>query len=226
MWRKTRKNKTAPEPTQQEPSITNMASKAFNKAVSAAPGIMKMGAKLGDTVIEQVTSKNYKAFKESKGKEGKGEGQEESKSEGQEESKGQEKDEGQEESKGEGEEVKTCKENTDCKDGKECKEGECIELSFWSQIKKDAKSGNFENLAKSLPSLPPFPAAEVMKILTSLNELYQQNFPKIGQFATIYIDNEVTKKKNELELNQALAEQTKKTDLDKHMDIYIQHVLK
>jgi hypothetical protein len=200
-----------------------MASKAFNKAVSAAPGIMKMGAKLGDTVIEQVTSKNYKAFKESKGKEGQEESKGQEKGEGQEESKGQEKGEGQE---SKGEESKTCKENTDCKDGEECKEGECIELSFWSQIQKDAKSGNFENLAKSLPSLPPFPAAEVMKILTSLNELYQQNFPKIGQFATIYIDNEVTKKKNELELNQALAEQTKKTDLDKHMDIYIQHVLK
>ena len=105
------------------------------------------------------------------------------------------------------------------------KEEEEPDLTFFEQIKKDAKDGKFTDIVKSLPSPPPFPTALVMQIIMSLNDIFQQNIGKVGQYANITIDSEIEKKKNELELTKALGEQAKKTDLETHMPIYVTHVL-
>jgi len=99
------------------------------------------------------------------------------------------------------------------------------DLSFFEQIKKDVKDGKFSDIVKSLPSLPPFPSALVMQIIMSLNDIFQQNIGKVGQYANATIDSEIEKKKNELELTKALGEQSKKTNLETHMPVYISHVL-
>ena len=102
---------------------------------------------------------------------------------------------------------------------------ETDELSIFEQIKKDAKSGKFEDIMKSLPSPPPFPTAVVMQIVGALNDIFQQNIGKVSKFAEAAIDAELEKKKNELELSKALGEQAKKTDLKSQMTTYVQHVL-
>ena len=99
------------------------------------------------------------------------------------------------------------------------------DLSFFDQIKKDAKDGKFSDIMKSLPSPPPLPIGLIMEIVGSLNDIFKQNIGKVGQYTNIYIDSELEKKKNELELTKALGEHAKKTDLEKQMPIYIEHVL-
>ena len=107
------------------------------------------------------------------------------------------------------------------KEEKEEKDPENPEVSIFKQLSNDFKEGNFPKAAL----IPPLPSGIVMQIIGSLNQLFQENFPKVGKLASIYIDKEVLEKENELKLNEALAEQVKKTDLDKHMDVYIKSVL-
>lgn len=100
------------------------------------------------------------------------------------------------------------------------------DLTVFQQIKQKMKDGDFTDIIKSLPSLPPFPAGLVMQILGSLNEIFQQNIGKVGQYTNVYIDSELEKKKNELELVKSLGEEAKKTNLKSHMPTYINHIMK
>jgi len=102
---------------------------------------------------------------------------------------------------------------------------ETDELTIFQEIKKKIKDGDFSDIIKSLPSPPPFPTAIVMQIISSLNDIFQQNIGKISKFAENAIDAELEKKKNELSLTKALGEQATKTNLEEHMPAYINHVM-
>jgi hypothetical protein len=95
------------------------------------------------------------------------------------------------------------------------------EISFVQQIRNKITNGEFP----SIDFLPPFPAAEVLKIASSLNRIVQNNIVKVDKYANIYMENETAKLKHKLDIENALAEEVKNTKLDKHVDKYIDHVL-
>ena len=113
----------------------------------------------------------------------------------------------------------------DLKDVAQSVNGEPDELSIFEQIKKKAKEGDFSDIVKSLPSPPPFPTAIVMQIVSTLNDIFQQNVGKISTFATTAIDTEVAKQKNKLKLNNDMAERATGEALDKHLNIYVTQAL-
>ena len=119
-------------------------------------------------------------------------------------------------------------EDTEDTEGEEETEGEKKkepELSWFQRIKRDFKTkGNFPKI-DPLGFLPPFPAVAVLQVLSSVNKLFQDNLPKVGEYATLMIDTEIAKKKHNLELIDALAEQTKHTNVENKVDHYIDHVL-
>ena len=97
------------------------------------------------------------------------------------------------------------------------------------QIRKEAKEGKFtklaESLKESLPSLPPFPAAAVLQIVGTLTNLFQQNIPKVADYANAVVKLEIAKKKQQLELNEAFAAKANGPALDEHMGEYVKTVL-
>ena len=95
------------------------------------------------------------------------------------------------------------------------------EVSFIQQIRNKITNGEFP----SIDFLPPFPAAEVLKIVSSLNNIVQNNLPKVNEYIKLSVDNETAKLKHKLEIENALAEETKNANLENHVDKYISHVL-
>ena len=97
------------------------------------------------------------------------------------------------------------------------------------QIRQEAKEGKFQKLAESIkesvPSLPPFPAAAVLQIVTALGGIFQKNIDKVGEYTNAVIKLEMAKKKHQLELNDAFAEKATGPALDEHMGEYVKTVL-
>jgi hypothetical protein len=103
------------------------------------------------------------------------------------------------------------------------------DISFIDQIRKEAKEGKFkklsESIKESIPSLPPFPAAAVLQIVTTLSGIFQQNIGKVSEYANTVLKLEMAKKKHQLELNDAFAEKATGPALDEHMGKYVDTVL-
>lgn len=99
------------------------------------------------------------------------------------------------------------------------------ELSWFERIKHDFQTkGNFPKI-DPLGFLPPFPAVAVLQALSSVNKIFQENLPKVGEYATLTIDTEIAKKRHNLEIIDALAEQTKHSNLQHKVDDYVDHIL-
>lgn len=95
------------------------------------------------------------------------------------------------------------------------------EISFIQQITNRLKQGHLP----SLDFLPPFPAAEVLKIASSFNNLVQDGLENAKEYTKVYVQNETAKMQHRLELNNALAEEAKNADLKQHVDKYIDHLV-
>jgi len=95
------------------------------------------------------------------------------------------------------------------------------EISFLQQITNRLKQGHLP----SLDFLPPFPAAEVLKIASSFNNLVQDTLENGKEYTKVYVQNETAKMQHKLDLNNALAEEAKNADLKQHVDKYIDHLV-
>jgi hypothetical protein len=95
------------------------------------------------------------------------------------------------------------------------------EISFLQQITNRLKQGHLP----SLDFLPPFPAAEVLKIASSFNNLVQDTLENGKEYTKVYVQNETAKMQHKLDLNNALAEEAKNVDLKQHVDKYIDHLV-
>jgi len=95
------------------------------------------------------------------------------------------------------------------------------EISFLQQITERFKKGHLP----SLDFLPPFPAAEVLKIASSFNNLLQDSLENVKEYSKVYMENETAKMQHTLDMNNALAEEAKNTDLKQHVDKYIDHLV-
>jgi len=95
------------------------------------------------------------------------------------------------------------------------------EISFLQQITNRLKKGDLP----SLDFLPPFPAAEVLKIASSFNNLVQDSLENVKEYSKVYIQNETAKMQHTLDMNNALAEEAKNADLKQHVDKYIDHLV-
>jgi hypothetical protein len=99
------------------------------------------------------------------------------------------------------------------------------EISWFQQIKSDFKKGSFPKV-DPFGFLPPFPAATALQVMASLNTIFQENIGKVNKYANVYIDNEIAKKKHELDLENSLAEQITDASLKHKVDAYVDHVLR
>ncbi len=116
-------------------------------------------------------------------------------------------------------------EETDTETDEETDEGKEPELSWFQRIKNDFKTkGKFPKI-DPLGFLPPFPSLAAMQAMASLNKIFQENIIKVKDYANVYMDNEIAKKKHNLELIDSLAEATKQSNLDHKVDGYVDHVL-
>ena len=96
------------------------------------------------------------------------------------------------------------------------------EISFIQQISNRMKEGKFPSVdLKFLPPLPAFPQAEVLKIVMSLNKILQDNLETGKKYINVYMENETAQIKHKLDITNALAEEAKNADLEKHVDKYI-----
>ena len=95
------------------------------------------------------------------------------------------------------------------------------EISFLQQITDRLKKGELP----SLDFIPPFPAAEFLKIASSVNNLVQDSLENVKEYTQVYMKNETSKMQHKLDLNNALAEEAKNADLKQHVDKYIDHLV-
>ena len=95
------------------------------------------------------------------------------------------------------------------------------EISFLQQITDRLKKGELP----SLDFIPPFPAAEFLKIASSVNNLVQDSLENVKEYTQVYMKNETAKMQHKLDLNNALAEEAKNADLKQHVDKYIDHLV-
>lgn len=95
------------------------------------------------------------------------------------------------------------------------------EISFLQQITDRLKKGDLP----SLDFIPPFPAAEFLKIASSLNNLAQDSLENVKEYTQVYMKNETEKIQHKLDLNNVLAEEANNADLKQHVDKYIDHLV-